>query len=152
MMESDMDKDVLISVTGAQTGGPNGEETELITKGRFSRQSGAYYITYDESSVTGMLGTTTTLKVDGGVIALVRHGCVNSQFLFEEGKKHLSYYDTPDGSYAVGIFTRKMDVDIDDRGGEITVGYAVDIENTRFGVSDFHMRIYEGGPGVPPSG
>ena len=39
------------------------EVIELITEGKFYKKSDAYYLVYDESEISGMQGTTTTLKI-----------------------------------------------------------------------------------------
>jgi len=141
-----MDKDVIILVRGTQSG--ENEDTnrlDLITEGKYYKKGGAYYITYNESEVTGMNGTTTTLKIADGIVTLTRSGSVNSMFVFERGHKHVSYYDTSYGAFTVGVFTNEVNIDVDDDGGEIRVGYELDIDNNIAGANDFHLYIREAG-------
>jgi uncharacterized beta-barrel protein YwiB (DUF1934 family) len=141
-----MNKNVIISVKGVQAS-PDQDfsEIELITEGKYYKKGDTYYITYKESQMTGMEGTTTTLKVDDGIVTLMRFGLVNTQFIFEQGQKHVSYYDTSYGAFTVGIFTNIMNIDVDERGGEIKVGYEIEIDNNKSGEIDFHMMIREAG-------
>lgn len=93
-----------------------------------------------------MEGTTTTLKIgEDGVVTLMRFGSVNTQFIFEQGQKHMSYYDTKYGTFTVGITTNIVRVDIDDKGGEVRVDYQLDIDDNKSGQNDFHMFIREVG-------
>ena len=70
-----MSKDVIINVKGTQIDTSSDTNTlELITEGKYYQKGNNYYITYKESEVTGMLGTTTTLKVGDGVVTLMRFG------------------------------------------------------------------------------
>lgn len=141
-----MDKDVIISVRGTQSKeNQNGNRLDLITEGRYYKMDGAYYITYNESEVTGMEGTTTTLKVSDGVVTLIRFGAVNSQFIFEQGQKHVSHYDTSYGAFTIGVFANEVNVNVDDSGGEIWVDYEIEIDNSVTGENDFHMHIREAG-------
>ncbi|NLD45821.1 MAG: DUF1934 domain-containing protein, partial [Clostridiaceae bacterium] len=55
-----MNKNVIISVKGIQTSPNNDSNTlELVTEGKYYKKDNAYYVTYKESEVTGMDGTTT---------------------------------------------------------------------------------------------
>jgi len=58
-----VNKNVIISVKGVQTSENNDKNVlELVTEGKYYKKGNAYYVTYKESEVTGMEGTTTTLK------------------------------------------------------------------------------------------
>jgi uncharacterized beta-barrel protein YwiB (DUF1934 family) len=141
-----VDKDVIISLKGMQTA--EDQETnvmELVTEGKYYKEDNAYYVTYKESEVTGMDGTTTTLKVADGIVTLMRSGSVNSHFVFQRGQKHVSYYDTQYGAFTIGVYASEVDVKVDDSGGEIRVGYQMEIDNNKSGENDFYMSIREAG-------
>ena len=105
-----MDNNVIISIKGMQSlDGAENETVELVTEGTLIRDGdGEYTISYQESEVTGMEGTLTTFQIERGRVTLLRIGEFNSQMVFEEGRRHLSMYDTPYGALSVGINTRKM--------------------------------------------
>ena len=141
-----MDKNVIISVKGTQS--PEDQDMnimELVTEGKYTKEDNAYYVTYNESEVTGMKGTTTTLKVMDGIVTLIRVGSVNSHFVFQQGQKHVSYYDTEYGAFTIGVLANAVDIRIDDSGGEIRVGYQIEIDNNNTGENDFFMSIREAG-------
>lgn len=141
-----MKKDVIISVKGAQTADDqDAGRLELVTEGKYYKKGGVYYITYKESEVTGMEGTTTTLKVADGIVTLMRFGSVNSQFVFEQGRKHISYYDTTYGNFTIGVYASEVDINVNDDGGEIWVDYELEIDNNKSLENDFHMLIREVG-------
>ena len=58
-----MKKDVIISLVGTQENDGEKDKIELITEGSMYKKGDSYYITYKESQLTGMEGTTTTVKV-----------------------------------------------------------------------------------------
>ncbi|NMB34405.1 MAG: DUF1934 domain-containing protein [Clostridium sp.] len=141
-----MNKNVIISVRGIQTSANKDKnKLELVTEGKYYKKGNAYYVTYKESEVTGMEGTTTTLKISDGVVTLMRFGSVNTQFIFEQGQNHLSYYDTRHGTFTMKITTRLVSIDVDDGGGEIKVDYKLEIDDNKSGENDFHMFIREAG-------
>lgn len=141
-----MDKNVIISVKGIQTAEDSDQNVmELVTEGRYYKKDDAYYVTYKESEVTGMEGTTTTLRVSDGVVTLMRMGSVNSHFVFQQGQKHVSYYDTEHGAFTIGVLANEVDIRMDDDGGEIRVGYQLEVDNNKSGENDFFMSIREAG-------
>lgn len=147
-----MEKDVIISIRGKQTP-PQGETDviELVTAGKLSDHDGeCITLSYQESEATGLNGTMTTIQVEPDRVTLQRVGTVNSQMIFEEGKKHLSVYDTPYGALAVGINTRKMRSNMKQSGGDILIRYALEVEHGAVGHNEFHIRVRESAPWAMP--
>lgn len=141
-----MDKNVIISVKGVQSSEDHDESVlELVTEGKYYKEDGAYCVTYKESEVTGMEGTTTTLRICDGIVTLMRTGSVNSHFVFQQGQKHVSYYDTEHGAFTIGVYASAVDIRMNDDGGEIRVGYQLEIDNSRSSENDFFMSIRETG-------
>lgn len=141
-----MNKNVIISVKGIQTSDKKDKNIlELVTEGKYYKKGNAYYVTYKESEVTGMEGTTTTLKISNGIVTLMRFGSVNTQFIFEQGQKHESYYDTQYGTFTMRVTARLVTINVDDKGGEVKVDYKLEIDDNKSGENDFHMFIREAG-------
>ena len=140
-----MDKSVIISIKGRQSYENVEDETiELVTEGLLAKEGeGAYTLSYQESELTGLEGTLTTFQIEDGRITLMRHGEVNSQMVFEEGRRHLSMYNTPYGALAVGIKTHSMDCCMDDHGGSIEINYAIEIEHAVAGQNLFQIQVRE---------
>jgi len=138
-----MNKNVIISVKGRQNHGGEENSIELVTEGKYYKKGDHYFVTYKETEITGMEGTTTTLKIEDNKVTLMRFGENNSQLVFEKGQKHLCYYETPYGAFTIGVLSNQVDIRIDDCGGEIAVGYELEIDNTAIGVNDFYLQIRE---------
>ena len=140
-----MDKSVIISIKGRQSYENVEDETiELVTEGLLAKEGeGAYTLSYQESELTGLEGTLTTFQIEDGRITLMRHGEVNSQMVFEEGRRHLSMYNTHYGAMAVGIKTHSMDCRMDDHGGSIEINYAIEIEHAVAGQNLFQIQVRE---------
>ena len=145
-----MDKSVIISIRGTQTLDDNPPETvELITEGQLiDCGEEGYTLTYQESELTGLEGTLTTFQIERDRVTLLRVGEVNSQMVFEEGRRHLSMYDTPYGALSVGINTRKMRAELDARGGSIEIDYAIEIDHALAGQNLFRIHVREKGPAI----
>ena len=143
-----MEKNVVISVIGSQLSGDTGVELmEMMTEGTFSRKGDDYYLSYQETETTGLEGTMTTIEATAQEVTLIRCGAVNTQFIFAKGKKYLSYYETPYGTYTVTITTNSLDVKIDDERGTIDIEYGVEINQGEVTYNQIHVIFSEPGKG-----
>ena len=136
-------KKIMINIDGTQNFG-NGDtnSVELTTEGELSVSSDSYTLKYEESELTGMAGTTTEITVDdNGIVNLVRSGTVNSNLVFEEGKRHLSYYDTNEGAFSIGVFASYVDTVLERNYGEISITYAMDVDDKPIGENEIRVRF-----------
>ena len=125
-------KEVTLTIKGSQKG-IEGEENniEMITEGKFYKKNGAYYLVYDESEISGMEGSTTTLKIEDNKVFMKRFGNNISKLTFEKGKKHKSMYQTLYGEMAIEVVTSKVDINIGETGkGNIDLDYRLDISGS----------------------
>ena len=144
-----MEKEVVISIKGVQKYEGTAPDTmELVTKGRLSREGESYTLSYQESELTGLEGTLTTIQVDGGQVTLMRVGEFNSQLVFQEGRRHLSMYNTPYGAMSVGVNTRHLLAQLSDRGGDIEVDYTVEVDHALAGRNVFRINVKESESGL----
>ena len=140
---------VMISVRGEQYfDGVDPDATELMTEGTLETTDTGLLLRYRESELTGMEGTETTFEIGPRRVILRRSGSVSSQMVFEEGRRHLSMYDTPYGALSVGINTRKMRAELDARGGSIEIDYAIEIDHALAGQNLFRIHVREKGPAI----
>ncbi|MEG0765587.1 MAG: DUF1934 domain-containing protein [Pseudoflavonifractor sp.] len=140
-----MDKSVIISVSAKQSFEDAEDETvELVTEGVLACEGGGdFTLSYQESELTGMQGTLTTFQVEGQRITLLRMGEYNSQMVFEPGRKHLSYYNTPYGTLSIGVNTNRMQAALDEHGGQITIDYGIEVDHAMAGRNLFQIDIRE---------
>lgn len=144
-----MEKEVVISIKGVQKYEGTAPDTmELVTKGRLSRVGESYTLSYQESELTGLEGTLTTIQVDGGQVTLMRVGEFNSQLVFQEGRRHLSMYNTPYGAMSIGVNTRHLMASLTDQGGDIEVDYTIEVDHALAGRNAFRINVKESESGL----
>ena len=129
-------KKVMISITSKQDVAGDVSKVELMTEGEYEYSPEKSELIYQESSITGMEGTTTTFTVEPDTVILTREGSVTSQMLFRKNEKHLFLYQTPYGSATMGIYTRRLDADIDESRGHVEIEYALDVDNINIGINE----------------
>ena len=142
-MGEEMNTNALISIQGGQMMTDYGfpEPIELITPGLFTHEGDYYTISYRESELTGLEGTTTTLRVEGSRVILQRMGDVCSHMVFEQGQKHLSYYEIGDGQMTVGVNASRVRSALTDEGGRIEVDYAIEIDQAITGQNSITVNV-----------
>ena len=136
-------KDVIISVTGVQQGVNGPDAMELVTAGQYGQDEKETLLTWQESELTGLEGTLTTFQIERDRVTLLRVGEVNSQMVFQEGRRHLSMYNTPYGAMAIGVNTRHLLAELTDQGGDIEIDYAIEVDHAIAGRNIFQIKVKE---------
>lgn len=119
-------KKAIISVLSKQKNNDD-EAIEVVTPGDFYKKDNFYYAVYKETEISGMEGTTTTLKISENKFSLIRAGSTSTEMEFEKKAKNISMYDTPYGTLELNIETKDLNVKIDDNGGEVFINYDMSI-------------------------
>ena len=133
-------KDMVISITGVQQGQ---NAVEMVTQGQYGVERDKICLSYDESALTGMEGTRTSITVSPNRVEMQREGRNNSQMIFQEGEKHYFLYETPFGSATMGLDTRRIRTELGLHGGNIEIDYTIDLEQSVVGRNRFFIRVEE---------
>ncbi len=133
---------VILTIRGEQVyDGIDPDTAELVTEGLLQRTKDGLRLSYQETELTGMEGTTTAFEVQGGRVILSRTGSVSSQMIFEEGRQHTSLYTTPYGEMTVDVQTSRLRHNLTERGGVMDIHYAIAVGNTVTGRSRVQIRV-----------
>ena len=133
---------VLLSIRGEQYFDDiDPDATELMTEGTMELTEAGMVLSYQETELTGMEGTTTIFEIKGPQVVLTRTGKVNSQMIFEEGRQHTSLYETPFGDLTVDIQTSALKHNLSQRGGVMEIKYSIAVEHTVTGRNCFKIRV-----------
>ena len=137
-----MKKNVVLSIRGRQQYPEQEPEViELVTDGTMAFRNGGWDISYEESTLTGLEGVTTTFRVEPEKVTLTRTGALKSKMVFEQGIPHDSLYQMPFGALMLTVQATSVFYDIVPDGGVIDLSYNINIENTEAGVIDYHLDI-----------
>ncbi|MFL0195572.1 DUF1934 domain-containing protein [Clostridium sp. WILCCON 0269] len=117
-----MKKKAIISVSSKQV---DNEVIEVVTPGNFYMKNDSYYAVYEETELSGMEGTTTTLKIKDDKFSLIRMGSTSTKMDFNKNKKSVSIYKTPYGTIELKIQTSRLNININEAGGDVFVNYSM---------------------------
>ena len=110
---SDLDKDEVI---------------EVVTPGKFHLGESEFKAVYEESEISGMDGTTTTLVIKDDVLVLEREGSTSTRMEFNKGEDVISLYNTPYGMLNLNIDTKRLKINMNEEGGEIHSKYVIGLD------------------------
>ena len=110
---SDLDKDEVI---------------EVVTPGKFHLGESEFKAVYEESEISGMDGTTTTLVIKDDVLVLEREGSTSTRMEFKKGEDVISLYNTPYGMLNLNIDTKRLKINMNEEGGEIHSKYVIGLD------------------------
>ena len=138
-----MKQEVLITLRGTQTiPGEKPETVELMTRGTMTGRNGKFAISYVETELTGTAGVVSTfLILNPHRVVLTRDGPIKSRMVFVEGVKDESIYDLGFGSLLLGVYTRKIEVNLSETGGRLFIDYSVEIEQSQTSRNSYEILV-----------
>lgn len=148
-----MTKDVLLTISGLHYDTLTEEEVEegdepieVITPATYYFKNGKHYVLYDEL-VEGFLGTIkNTIRITGdSKLEMKKSGITNTNMVFEKEKINVTPYDTPYGEMMVGVYTKDMKVNVEERNIDVSVAYALDVNNEKVADCNIVMNIRANG-------
>ena len=124
-----MEKHVIINVTSVQrdeTG--KDEKITLETQGIYGEEGNMRYVSYRETKLAGMEGTTTTLRVYEDHVSLLREGTFLQEQEYSIGKSSKSTYQTLMGPLEVTVVTRSIEDSLTGGEGKVVLTYDVELK------------------------
>lgn len=139
-----MKKEVLISITGISKTDGNSDTVELITQGFFYKKNDSYYITYEETEVTGYEGAKTIIKVcSDDKVMMMRSGKKKSEMIIERATRHHCNYDMGFGEVMLGVSGKEVSSELTDNGGDLNFSYSLDVNTSLISENKVHINIKE---------
>ncbi len=118
---------------------------EINTDGILSTEDGRVDFSYDESELTGMEGSTTSLSYDEAtpsLVSMIRTGTVSTSLVFEQGKRHHCVYKTPYMPFEVCVHTLKVDNKLDTE-KYLYIDYIIEIRGAKAERTKLTMTYFE---------
>lgn len=101
---------------------------EVVTPCDFYITNKGFRAEYDETEISGMEGTRTTIIMREKSFDLIRKGSTETKMEFDYMKSCVALYKTPYGPMGINIDTQKLDINMTEKGGSINAIYMLTIE------------------------
>jgi uncharacterized beta-barrel protein YwiB (DUF1934 family) len=136
-----MDKKAIVTINSRQIVNGEEETIELITAGRFYSKENGYYIVYEETEISGMQGTTTTVRISGDSVSIIRFGTTSSRLNFKKGVRDISLYKTPYGVMEIEVMASLLEIDVGDGGGSLKICYELSTGGQKSSANELLIKI-----------
>ncbi|SHI47224.1 Uncharacterized beta-barrel protein YwiB, DUF1934 family [Parasporobacterium paucivorans DSM 15970] len=137
-----MTKEVLLSISGIQFDNNEDEPIKVITAGEYFFEDDIHYINYEEVSEDKPKEVTKcTIKIKNNGLEMIKNGPMSVHMIFEEGRKHVSYYNTPYGDLVVGTYTNRVRMSRQEDAMEITISYGLEINGQHISNSEIVVNV-----------
>lgn len=136
-------KKVWLSISGTVKNQEEKDTLEFLTEGALYKEANQSCVTYEESEVSGMEGTITTVCVNAQKVSVIRLGTTNSIMEFERGKRNLTWYSTPYGDVTMGILTKDVFVNYNEEKEptKVSIDYNIEIEGVTNSQNVLNIKI-----------
>ena len=129
------------------TAAPEEEDTllEIRTQGTLTRsEDGRITLSYDETELTGMEGSTTSVcfsEQEPQTVTMLRYGSVTTTLVFEQERRHICVYETPIMPFEICIYARRVQNDLTMDGGDMILDYLIEIHGAKAERTLFELHV-----------
>ncbi len=139
--------DIESVVIPAPDADPEPERTQIKTLGTLSVEDTQFDVSYEETEITGMEGSHTTVFFDlrrPETVTMLRTGQVSTALVFEKDKRHHCVYNTPYMPFEVVVRTLDVKNQLIEK-GLLDIDYIIEIRGARAERTKFSMRVVDRG-------
>lgn len=134
-----MDKNIILNINMSHSDGDKTDVMEFATEAKYMREADMTRVSYTESELTGLDGTTTTITLEQNRVTLQRDGLYNMVLILEQGKQYFGAYSTPFGNVHLAVSPRKVDIKQTEDCLDMRLNYEMILADESAGVFDMHI-------------
>lgn len=124
-----MDKILLSIKSTQQVENQDDGLVEFFTEGVKYEKDGHTVLEYEESALNGMKGTRTSITLENNRVVMERLGMLDTQFVFEKGRKFEGSYDTPFGNIKMDLYPTHVSYDLGETTGNVELEYELSLQD-----------------------
>lgn len=144
LSEADVLADAMFSPSDGSEYEP--QTTEMFSDARLRLTGDMFSLSYEESELTGMEGSSSQLSFmfsQPDLITMLRSGSVSTALVFEPNKRHFCTYKTPFMPFEVCVHTLRVDNRLLSDEGTLDLDYLVEIRGAEAERCRLHLEIKE---------
>jgi len=144
MTEADVLADAMLSPQNEDDDEP--QTTEMYSDARLRLTDDMFSLSYEESELTGMEGSSSQISFlysQPELVTMLRSGSVSTALVFEPGKRHFCTYKTPFMPFEVCVQTLHIDNQLLSPTATLDIDYLVEIRGAEAERCRLHLEIKE---------
>jgi len=122
------------------------QSMEMYSDARLRLTDDMFSLSYEESELTGMEGTSSQLsfmRSQPELVTMLRSGSVSTALVFEPNKRHFCTYKTPFMPFEVCVHTLRIDNKLLSEAASLDLDYIVEIRGAQAERCRLHLEIKE---------
>lgn len=122
------------------------QSMEMYSDARLRLTDDMFSLSYEESELTGMEGTSSQLsfmRSQPELVTMLRSGSVSTALVFEPNKRHFCTYKTPFMPFEVCVHTLRIDNKLLGDAATLDLDYIVEIRGAQAERCRLHLEIKE---------
>lgn len=117
-------------------------DTEFISQGSYEYSDAEKTIKYSEKSPeTGLDVTNAIIRVYSDEVFLSRTGESSSEMYFKVGEFSTTEYATLYGTFDMTLMSNKLDVNLDENGGNVEIEYVLSMDKMSFIKNNLSLSV-----------
>ena len=144
MTEADVLADAMFSPSDGSEDEP--QTTEMFSDARLRLTDDMFSLSYEESELTGMEGSSSQISFlysQPELVTMLRSGSVSTALVFEPGTRHFCTYKTPFMPFEVCVQTLHIDNQLLSPTATLDIDYLVEIRGAEAERCRLHLEIKE---------
>lgn len=139
-----MEKNVMLTISGLHSGAEqdNGS-VETAVAAEYFKKNDTHYLLYEEKEDGFTQVSKNRIKFREHMLELTRQGLLHTHMIFEEGKKHMTNYQTPYGQMILGIDTKRVLIAEQEKSIRVTAEYTLEADGEYLSDSRIEICIAE---------
>lgn len=140
-----MKKDILLTIRDRHIQDGETDGSELMTTGTFMGTAEDFTISYNEQD-EALRSCVTTLHVEGQErITMIRTGSTTAEIILEKNKRHNCHYNTPYGSFVLGVYAKQISAKVLPREacGAVAFRYTLDFNSANSTENELNILFKE---------
>lgn len=133
-----------LHLRGVQTADGEKDVTELDVVGVYRRGDKGFTVSYSDYTSSPELNKTV-ISFSEDTLIMTKLGEISTEMLFKKGMRTNCDYQTPYGSFEIGIYTSELSVSADDASADIRLIYSIDFNYGFAAVNELDIKIIRQG-------
>ena len=120
------------------------ENIEIISLGEYEKSEYGCKVNYEETELSGMKGTKTTVTIEKDKVILEREGTITTKMEFDVITPGVSLYNTPYGLLELTILTNELNVEFNEKLVVVDIDYDMGVagqEAVKIGRASCRERV-----------
>ncbi len=139
-----MNKKVQLTISGLHMDAEaEHANVETVVNAEYFQRGDSHYLLYEEMVEGFEKPSKNRIKFRNDLLELNRKGLLETHMVFEEGRTHMTNYVTPYGQLLLGINTKRIQMQEQEKCIVVTVEYRLEADGEYLTDSRIELRVEE---------